>query len=83
MHPAPVNARHMLALGRSDTWPVRLVAEEDKPIFVHKLVASDTIEDKMDAMKANKRALAERLFDHDGEPILAMIEADLDALFAA
>jgi superfamily II DNA or RNA helicase len=56
---------------------------QDKPVFVHKLVMSGTIEEKMEALKEKKRALAESLFDHDGAPTLAMSEADLDMLFAA
>jgi len=55
---------------------------QDKPVFVHKLVASGTIEEKMAALKEKKRALAESLFDHDGVPTLAMTEADLEMLFA-
>jgi SNF2 family DNA or RNA helicase len=56
---------------------------QDKPVFVHKLVASGTIEEKMEALKEKKRALAESLFDPDGAPTLAMTEADLDMLFEA
>ena len=56
---------------------------QDKPVFVHKLVASGTIEEKMAALKEKKRALAESLFDHDGVPTLAMTEGDLDMLFEA
>ena len=55
---------------------------QDKPVFVHKLVVSGTIEEKMAALKEKKRALAQSLFDHDGTPTLAMTEADLDSLFA-
>jgi superfamily II DNA or RNA helicase len=55
---------------------------QDKPVFVHKLVATGTIEEKMDVLKDKKRALARNLFDADGAPTLAMTEADLDLLFA-
>ena len=54
---------------------------QDKPVFVHKLVATGTIEEKMEVLKDKKRALAESLFDHDGTPTLAMTEADLENLF--
>jgi superfamily II DNA or RNA helicase len=54
---------------------------QHKPVFVHKLVVSGTIEEKMAALKEKKRALAESLFDADGAPTLAMTEADLDMLF--
>jgi SNF2 family DNA or RNA helicase len=43
---------------------------QDKPVFVHKLVMAETIEGKMEEMKARKRQLAESLFDADGAPTL-------------
>ena len=54
---------------------------QDKPVFVYRLAASGTIEEKMDELKARKRALAESLFDQDGCPTLALSEDDLEALF--
>ncbi|CZT37218.1 DEAD/DEAH box helicase [Rhizobium sp. 9140] len=53
---------------------------QDKPVFVYRLVAVDTIEEKMDVLKEKKRALAASLFDHDGQPTLAMTEEDFDML---
>jgi superfamily II DNA or RNA helicase len=53
---------------------------QDKPVFVYRLVAADTIEEKMDVLKDKKRALAASLFEHDGQPTLAMTEADFDFL---
>ena len=50
-------------------------------MFVHKLVMAQTIEEKMEEMKARKRQLAECLFDADGAPTIAMTEADIDLLF--
>ena len=55
---------------------------QDKPVFVHKLVMAETIEEKMEEMKARKRQLAESLFDADGAPTLAMTEADIEMLFS-
>ena len=55
---------------------------QNKPVFVHKLVMAETIEEKMEEMKARKRQLAESLFDADGAPTLAMTEADIDMLFS-
>ena len=55
---------------------------QNKPVFVHKLVMTQTIEEKMEEMKARKRQLAESLFDADGAPMLAMTEADIDLLFS-
>ncbi len=54
---------------------------QDKPVFVHKLVINGTIEEKMEALKEKKRALAASIFDSEGTPTLAMTEADLDMLF--
>ena len=48
---------------------------QDKPVFVHKLVVSGTIEEKMETLKEKKRALAESLFDPNGARTLAT-EAD-------
>lgn len=52
-----------------------------KPVFVHRLIAHSTIEEKMDMLKERKRALADSLFDPDGAPTEALTEADLDLLF--
>ncbi|MEF2551664.1 DEAD/DEAH box helicase [Aurantimonas sp. A2-1-M11] len=56
---------------------------QNKPVFVHRLVAAGTIEEKMDVLKEKKRALAQSLFDHDGHPTEAITEADIEMLFAA
>ncbi len=56
---------------------------QDKPVFVHKLVAADTIEEKMEVLKERKAALAESLFDPDGETTLGLTEADVEMLLAA
>ena len=53
---------------------------QDKPVFVHKLVAARSIEEKMEELKARKSALAESLFDHEGAPTSALTQADLDVL---
>ena len=53
---------------------------QTKPVFVHKLVATRTIEEKMEVLKERKSALAQSLFEEDGTPTLAMTQADLDLL---
>jgi superfamily II DNA or RNA helicase len=55
---------------------------QTKPVFVHKLVASGTIEEKMELLKERKGALAQSLFDHDGAPTVAMTQEDLELLLA-
>ncbi|ORE99043.1 DEAD/DEAH box helicase [Aurantimonas sp. 22II-16-19i] len=55
---------------------------QDKPVFVHKLVAVGTIEEKIEMLKVRKQALAESIFDHDGAPTLSITEDDIAMLFA-
>ena len=55
---------------------------QDKAVFVYRLVAAGTIEEKMDELKARKRALADGLFDKDGRIGTALTEEDVTALFA-
>jgi len=56
---------------------------QDKPVFVYRLVAVGTIEEKMDELKARKRALADSLFDRDGRIAAALTEEDVRSLFEA
>ncbi|WP_375411016.1 SNF2-related protein [uncultured Bradyrhizobium sp.] len=54
---------------------------QDKAVFVHRLVAAGTVEEKMDELKARKRALADSVFDRDGRIGAALTEDDVRALF--
>ncbi|WP_369724358.1 SNF2-related protein [Bradyrhizobium sp. LLZ17] len=56
---------------------------QDKAVFVYRLVAAGTIEEKMDELKARKRALADGLFDRDGGIASVLTEGDVNALFDA
>ncbi len=56
---------------------------QDKAVFVYRLVAAGTIEEKMDELKARKRALADGLFDHEGRMASTLTEDDVKALFDA
>ena len=56
---------------------------QNKSVFVYRLVAAGTIEEKMDELKARKRALADSLFDRDGQIGSALTEADVTTLFEA
>jgi superfamily II DNA or RNA helicase len=56
---------------------------QDKAVFVYRLVASGTIEEKMDELKARKRALADSLFDREGRIASTLTEEDVRALFDA
>ena len=55
---------------------------QQKPIFVHRLVAAGTIEEKMDVLKEKKRAIAASIFDPDGQIMPALTEGDVLALLA-
>jgi len=54
---------------------------QDKSVFVYRLVAAATIEEKMAELKARKRALADSLFERDGSIGSALTEEDVKALF--
>lgn len=54
---------------------------QDKAVFVYRLVAAGTIEEKMEQLKERKRALADSLFDRDGRIGSALTEEDVRALF--
>lgn len=56
---------------------------QDKPVFVHRLVAAGTVEEKILDMQARKQALADALFDQDGKASETLLdEATLQDLFA-
>ncbi len=54
---------------------------QDKPVFVHRLIAEDTVEAAIQRMQARKQALADALFEGPGQGPLALTEEDIDALF--
>jgi SNF2 family DNA or RNA helicase len=53
-----------------------------KPVFVHKLMVADSIEEKMEALKERKCALAAGLFDPDAGSAVDLTEDDIERLFA-
>ena len=54
---------------------------QDKPVFVHRLVAAGTVEEKILDMQARKQALADALFAGEAEA-MPLDEATLTDLFA-
>ena len=54
---------------------------QDKPVFVHRLIAENTVEAAIQRMQARKQALADALFEGTGEGPLALTEEDIHALF--
>ncbi|MAL94211.1 MAG: helicase [Haliea sp.] len=55
---------------------------QDKPVFIYKLIAAGTVEERIQQLQGEKRALANTLFDdtgaaglpRDGEALLALLE---------
>ena len=54
---------------------------QDKPVFVYKLVAAGTVEEKIQAMQRDKQALADNLFDQSREAGLPGTGDELLELF--
>ncbi len=55
---------------------------QDKKVFVHRLVALGTIEEKMETLKDRKRALVASVLDAEHGGALKLTEADVEDLFA-
>jgi superfamily II DNA or RNA helicase len=57
---------------------------QDKPVFVYRLICADTVEERIEDLKARKAELAQAVLEGGGtRDKLKFDEADLDALFAA
>ncbi len=54
---------------------------QDKQVFVHRLVSLGTIEEKMETLKARKRALVAGILAAEQGGALSVTEADIEALF--
>lgn len=55
---------------------------QDKPLFVYELVASNTVEEKMQALKARKRAIAEAVIEAGDASLSTLGANELLALLA-
>jgi superfamily II DNA or RNA helicase len=55
---------------------------QDKPVFVYKLIAKDTVEERIMQLQADKHALASRLYTEGTGSPAAWTSADIEALFA-
>lgn len=55
---------------------------QDKKVFVYRLVTAGTIEEKIGELKARKQALADSLFDREGNIGKALTEEDVAALLS-
>ncbi len=56
---------------------------QDKPVFVYRLVAADSIEEKIESLKDRKRHLAAGIFDAEAGAAFDLSESDVEELFAA
>jgi superfamily II DNA or RNA helicase len=54
---------------------------QDKPVFVHRLITTGTIEEKMETLKQRKQALAAGILGAAGGTAAGLQEADLEMLF--
>ena len=55
---------------------------QDKPVFVYKLIAQRTVEEKIMQLQADKHALVSQLYAEKGASPSQLSSADLEALFA-
>ncbi|MFV3304462.1 SNF2-related protein [Pseudomonas sp. NY15181] len=55
---------------------------QDKPVFVYKLIARGTLEEKIQQLQARKAALAAGVLEDGKNTGLQLQESDIDALFA-
>jgi SNF2 family DNA or RNA helicase len=54
---------------------------QDKPVFVYKLVAQGTVEERMLELQQRKKALAAGIYDGGGNAAAALDAADIERLF--
>lgn len=55
---------------------------QDKPVFVHRLIAHGTVETRIAQMQARKQALMDSVFDPDAGNAIDMSEEEIMSLFA-
>ncbi|MND60605.1 ATP-dependent helicase HepA [compost metagenome] len=55
---------------------------QDKPVFVYKLIARGSVEEKIQQLQQSKASLARSVLEGGGQGDWTLSEADLDALFA-
>ena len=53
----------------------------DKPVFVYKLVAQGTVEERMLELQQRKKALAAGIYEAGGNAAAALDAADIERLF--
>jgi superfamily II DNA or RNA helicase len=56
---------------------------QDKPVFVYKLIAQDTVEERIMQLQADKHELASRLYTESTGSPASLTSTDIEALFGA
>ncbi|MGH8269393.1 MAG: DEAD/DEAH box helicase, partial [Steroidobacteraceae bacterium] len=56
---------------------------QERPVFIYKLIAQNTVEERMLALQEEKRALAASIYANAGGSPLALSQADLERLLTA
>ena len=54
---------------------------QDRPVFVHRLIAENTVESAIQRKQRRKQALADALFEGAGQGPPGLTEGDIRALF--
>jgi non-specific serine/threonine protein kinase len=55
---------------------------QDKPVFVYKLIAQDSVEEKILQLQENKRALVEQVIGAEGGVFKSLTREDIEVLFS-
>ncbi|MGI4801424.1 MAG: DEAD/DEAH box helicase [Janthinobacterium lividum] len=56
---------------------------QDKPVFVHRLITAETVEERMQVLKERKQVLADGMLGAGDGTTLALTEGDLEMLFGS
>jgi non-specific serine/threonine protein kinase len=55
---------------------------QDKPVFVYKLIAQDSVEEKILQLQEHKRALVEQVIGAEGGVFKSLTREDIEVLFS-
>jgi SNF2 family DNA or RNA helicase len=55
---------------------------QTKPVFAYRLIARDTVEERIAELQQKKRALADSVIRGDGAPLQGLTVEDLERLFS-
>jgi non-specific serine/threonine protein kinase len=55
---------------------------QDKPVFIYKFIARETVEEKIMQLQERKRELVEQLISAEGSIFKSLTKEDVQALFS-